>query len=145
MKKTPIPLPALLLALLLAGALCACGGGEDESLTAAELAAPDVAGVWTDNESGCTLTIAQDTAYLTVSVAWMEAAEENYAWTMTAEYDLEEEAFLYTDGEKTLTDSNGTITVYTSGYGSFSVGTNGLYWFDEEEQIRDGCLFRKTS
>lgn len=140
MKKTLLPLLALLLALT----LCACGTGEDESLTAAELAAPDVSGVWKDEESSCTLTITQDGAVLTVTGAWTENAEEDYAWTMTAEYDLEEEAFLYTDGVKTLTDSNGTITVYTSGYGSFSVGTNGLCWFDEEEKIRDGCLFRKN-
>lgn len=141
MKKTLIPLLALLLVL----PLCACSAEEDESLTAAELAAPNVAGVWKDDESSCTLTITQDGAELTVSGAWTESAEEAYAWTMTAEYDLEEEAFLYTDGEKTLTDSNGVITVYTNGYGSFTVGTNGLYWFDEEEKIRDGCLFRKSS
>lgn len=109
----------------------------------------ELAGSWTDTFSEratADIEAADDAVKITVN--WGDSATETTVWTMTAK--LSEDGLLcYDDCKKvelTLEDNASEEVVYEDGAGYFSLGTDGLlYWDGAAEADCVDCAFQKDA
>jgi hypothetical protein len=137
-KKQWLVLLACLLTLTLV--LCACGKTEGEGVDPNQAAfrAQDLEGLYVEEiaHRGTMILKAKDDQTLDIDVRWPGSAFEAYGWHMTAAFDAEKNALVYSDCVKTLAtyDEQGRETsevVYTNGTGSLALADRKLTWTED--------------
>lgn len=142
---------ALLLALVMLFALCACGGDktgdEKDTKTSSSSAKKEkkdaLAGKWVDEEEGVILTLKDGGTGsvgmdgVTIDLEW-EATKSELTWTMTFMGETEEQTFEYElDGDVlTLIDENGDETVLVKNGTSSNKGSSAVV----DDELTDDTL-----
>lgn len=143
---------ALLMVLLMAFTLAACGPKTEETSGDGQNPVMNFVGNYQCDRAGVLIS-AEGEDGASALVTWGSSANENSTWTMSGSFDSEALIFSYNDCVRTdyVYSDNGDIEsqeeVYTGGHGaiSFKDGEElSLTWQDDQENIADGMVFTYT-
>ena len=146
---------SLIMVMLLAAALTACGGsgtsGNEES-DEGQNPVMNYVGFYVCDRANIFIEATDSENGASALVTWGSSASENSTWTMSGTFDAEEGRFEYHDCVRTdfVYQENGEIEsqadVYTGGHGFmfFKDGEDGvttLTWQDDQEHVADDMVF----